>query len=145
MLQWLCKCISKCFTCFRPMLQVFHLDVAYVSNICCKRLFKMFHLFQTYVRSVFIWMLWLLYTYVANVLCKCFTYFRCMLQKSFHVASLAGACRCGPHGIAVPTCVAKRSVRVACQQACGAVPTCMRINRHVVCSYMRHAGVSVQA
>jgi hypothetical protein len=43
---------SKCFTCFRPMLQLFHMNVAYVSDICCKRLFKIFHLFQTYVASV---------------------------------------------------------------------------------------------
>jgi hypothetical protein len=31
------------------MLQVFYLDVAYDSRICCKCIFQMFHLFQTYV------------------------------------------------------------------------------------------------
>jgi len=31
------------------MLQVFYLDVAYVSCICCKCMFQMFHLLQTYV------------------------------------------------------------------------------------------------
>jgi hypothetical protein len=49
------------------MFQVFHIDVekvdrdiaytASVSNAYCKRLFKVFHLFQMYVVSVFIWML----------------------------------------------------------------------------------------
>jgi hypothetical protein len=37
------------------MLQVFYVDVAYVLvaiHICCKWLFKMFHLFQTYVAGV---------------------------------------------------------------------------------------------
>jgi hypothetical protein len=45
------------FICFRRMLQVFYLDVPSVSvaiHVCCKRLFKMFQLFQTYVASVFI-------------------------------------------------------------------------------------------
>jgi hypothetical protein len=41
MLQWLCmyavSVCSKCFTCFRPMLQVFHLDVAYVACCICFR------------------------------------------------------------------------------------------------------------
>jgi hypothetical protein len=45
---------SKCFTYFRHRhMQVFHLDVAYVSDICCKHLFKMFHLFYTYVANMF--------------------------------------------------------------------------------------------
>jgi hypothetical protein len=37
------------------MLQVFYLDVTYVLvaiYICCKRLFKIFHLFHSYVASV---------------------------------------------------------------------------------------------
>jgi hypothetical protein len=46
---------SKCFICFRRMLQVFHLDVAKVdldvAYIC-----KCFKCFHTYVASVFIWM-----------------------------------------------------------------------------------------
>jgi hypothetical protein len=35
---------------------VFYLDVAYVAvaiHICCKRMFQMFHLFQTYVAEMF--------------------------------------------------------------------------------------------
>jgi hypothetical protein len=31
------------------MLQLFYLDVAYVSHTCCKRMSQMFHLFQMYV------------------------------------------------------------------------------------------------
>ena len=60
------------------MLQVFHMDVAKVNRdvsyvamaiyVCCKRLFQMFHLFfQTYVASVFIWMLHIFYTYIVSV------------------------------------------------------------------------------
>jgi hypothetical protein len=50
----------KRFIYFRRMLQVFYLDISYISvtiHIYCKHLFKMFHLFQTYVASVFILML----------------------------------------------------------------------------------------
>jgi hypothetical protein len=61
-------CNSQCFTCFRPMLLCLSgcCNVAYVSDICCKCLIKMFDLFKMYA-SLFIWMLQLLYTYVANV------------------------------------------------------------------------------
>jgi hypothetical protein len=52
------------------------MDAAYVAmavHLCCKRLFPMFHLiFQTYVISVFIWMLHMLHTYVANILSRCY-------------------------------------------------------------------------
>jgi hypothetical protein len=60
----------------RGMLQVFHMnvtkldrDVAYVTSIsetCCKRLFKMFHRFQTYVASVFN----LHIAHVSHICCK---------------------------------------------------------------------------
>jgi hypothetical protein len=47
-------------------------DIAYLAiaiYVCCNCLFQMFHLFfQTYVASVFIWMLIMFDTYV----CKCF-------------------------------------------------------------------------
>jgi hypothetical protein len=46
----------KCFICFRPKLQVFYLDAAYVAVV---------------------------YTYVQSVYCKYFTCFRCILQKCF--------------------------------------------------------------
>jgi hypothetical protein len=52
----------KCFRCSRRVLQVFHKgvakvdqDVAYVAmaiHVCCKCLFKMFHLLPTYVACV---------------------------------------------------------------------------------------------
>ena len=38
--------LSGCCICFTHMLQVFYLDIAYVSHICCN---SMFHLCQTYV------------------------------------------------------------------------------------------------
>jgi hypothetical protein len=84
------------------MLQAFYMDIAKVdrdvayvasvsevcasvSEICCKRLFKMFCMFQTYIASVFISMLHMFrYAYVASVYSKCFIYFRRMLQV-FHL------------------------------------------------------------
>jgi hypothetical protein len=64
------------FRCFRGMFQIFHMDVAKVdrdvthvasvSEACCKCLFKMFHLFQTYVASVLIWMLYMF----SHICCK---------------------------------------------------------------------------
>jgi hypothetical protein len=63
MLQWLYMYVARiCFIGFRRMLQVFYLDVAYVSvaiYICCKRLFKMFICFRR--------MMQLFYLDVANV------------------------------------------------------------------------------
>ena len=44
----------KCFIYFKRMLQVYYLDVAYVAvdiHLCCKCIFQMFHLFQTYVAA----------------------------------------------------------------------------------------------
>jgi hypothetical protein len=69
------------------------LDVAYVAmaiHLCCKYLFRMFHLLQTYVASDFIWMLHMLqwlYTYVAisNVSSASDVCYR----KCFHVASVS--------------------------------------------------------
>jgi hypothetical protein len=53
MSQWLYTYVanvcSKCFTCFRRMLQVFYLDVAYaavVIYICCKHMFQLFRMLQ---------------------------------------------------------------------------------------------------
>jgi hypothetical protein len=45
----------KCFSYFKCMLRVFYLDIAYVAlaiHICCKCMFQMFQLFQTYIVSV---------------------------------------------------------------------------------------------
>jgi len=54
---------SKCFICFRRILQKFHLDVAkvdrgvahvaYVLEACCKSMFWVFQMFQRYISSVF--------------------------------------------------------------------------------------------
>jgi hypothetical protein len=60
--------------------KVFHMDVAKVDrdvtyvamvvHVGCMRLFQMFHLFfQTYVASVFIWILHMFDTYIAKVFC----------------------------------------------------------------------------
>jgi capsule polysaccharide modification protein KpsS len=83
------------------ILQVFQRYVAIISYECCKSrsvmlhilqvfqrhvasvlemLFKMFHLSQTYVASVLIWMLYMFYTYVARI---CFNCFSLMLQYMF--------------------------------------------------------------
>jgi hypothetical protein len=112
---------SKCFTCFKPMLQVFHLDIVYVA---------MLHMFQTYVTSVyskyFICFKRMLqmclfgccsfYTHMLQTyVCKCFTYFRRILQKLLSCCNISRR-RKRAHADAVPTGVA--------------VPTCMRISRH---------------
>jgi hypothetical protein len=62
------------FKCFRVMLQVFYIDIAKIDqdivkvdrnvahvtmtiHICFKCMLQMFHLYQTYVASIFMWML----------------------------------------------------------------------------------------
>ena len=75
------------------MFQVFYMDfakvdrdVAYVAivvHVCCKLLFPMFLFFQMHVASVFIWMLYIFYTYVASVLSGCYVclqWFQVFLQ-----------------------------------------------------------------
>jgi hypothetical protein len=52
-----------------------------VIHVCCKSLFKIFHLFQTHVASV----LYELLHFAANVRSKCFICFRHMLQL-FHLS-----------------------------------------------------------
>jgi hypothetical protein len=96
MLHWLYTNVAsvcfKCFIYFRRMLQAFYRYVSYVATIhvCCKCMFQMFHLLQTYCKC-FIRMLhtlqWL-YTYVATVCLKYFTCFRLMLQQVLHFASI---------------------------------------------------------
>jgi hypothetical protein len=86
----------KYFRCFRGMLQVLHMDVvnvdqndAYVASVsdkCCKRLFKMFHLFQTYVCKRFDLDVDMFHTYVASVPNVLVLYY----NEYFHVAS----CKC---------------------------------------------------
>jgi hypothetical protein len=56
------------------MLQVFHLDVAYVSYICCKCFIWMLHMFSIHT----------CFPGISDVCCKCFNCFRCMLQV-FHL------------------------------------------------------------
>ena len=74
---------NVCFRCFRGMLQAFYIDVAKVDqdvayfamvvHIYYKCLLPMFYLcFQTYVTSVFIFMLHMFHVYIACVLFGCF-------------------------------------------------------------------------
>jgi hypothetical protein len=67
-------------------------DVAHVAtviHVCCKRLFQIFHLFfQTYVASVFIWMLYMFHTYLASVFFSmlhifCNGFFKCFYNVSY--------------------------------------------------------------
>jgi hypothetical protein len=58
-----------CYKCFIWILQKVDRDVAYVVNVLkayCKRLFKIFHLFQTYVASIF----YLNVAHVSHICCK---------------------------------------------------------------------------
>jgi hypothetical protein len=62
-----CKRLFKMFHLFKHMLQqVFYLDVAYVSHTCCK---------------CFIWMLHMFHIDVTSVLSKCCICFTHMLQQ----------------------------------------------------------------
>jgi hypothetical protein len=89
---------------------VFYLDVAYVlvaTYICCKRLFKIFHTFRTYVASVYLDV-----AYVAfdiHICCK-------RILHTFHDVCCRSASCCNinghrkrahaeavPTGVAVPT------------------------------------------
>jgi hypothetical protein len=76
----------KCFSCFRGMLQVFHMDVAKVDrdvayvamvvHVCCKLLSPMYYqFFQTYVASMFIWMLHMFDIYFQMFLSGCYVCF----------------------------------------------------------------------
>jgi hypothetical protein len=60
------------------------LDIACVAmaiHVCCKYLFLMFHLFfQTYVASIFIWMLYMFRTYVCMYFCQDVVYILQWLQ-----------------------------------------------------------------
>ena len=63
--------------------------IASVSKACCKRLFKMFHLFQTYVAGVLIWM----FAFVSHICCNNMFHVFHMFQA--YVASvLFGCCIC---------------------------------------------------
>jgi hypothetical protein len=85
-----CKCMCQVFQTFqRYIVGVSYgccksiLGVAYIASVSetyCKRLFKIFHLFQSYVASIFIWIFHIFHTYVARVCSKCFSCFSCMLK-----------------------------------------------------------------
>jgi len=76
-----CKCfiwilyMLQCCICFRHLLQASIQNISSISDVCCKCVYMdvivAIHMLQMYV-------------------CKCFTCFRRMLQKCFHVATLAG-------------------------------------------------------
>ena len=70
------------------LLQMFQRHVASISEACCKRLFKMFHLFQTMLQEFFIWMLHMFHTHVVSVCFKCFIFLRRMLHSS------VSCCKC---------------------------------------------------
>ena len=65
-----------------------------VVHVCCKLLLLIFHLFfQTYVASVFIWMLYMFHTYVASVLSRyrvCLQWFSSVFSRVF--ASVSDTC-----------------------------------------------------
>jgi hypothetical protein len=71
-----CKCI--------------YLDVALAIHVCCQCMFQMFPLFKMYVTSVLSGcrICCSAYTHVASIYCKCFIYFRRMLQQMLYVASV---------------------------------------------------------
>jgi hypothetical protein len=65
-LEACCKHLFKMFHLFQKyVVSVFYLNVVYVSQICCKSVFEMFHLFQSYV-AISVFLL-----QVASVLSRC--------------------------------------------------------------------------
>jgi hypothetical protein len=78
--------IHVCCKCMYQMFQLFQMYVASVSSgrcICCSCYTRMLEPCFPNVSTVFIWMLHMLqwlYTYIASVCSKCFTYFRRILQ-----------------------------------------------------------------
>jgi hypothetical protein len=70
-----CKRLVKMFYLFQTYVaSVFYLDIAYVSHICCKSMFGMFQLFQSYI-AISVFML-----QVVSVLSGCCICFTHMLQ-----------------------------------------------------------------
>jgi hypothetical protein len=74
--------VTVSYGCYKSRLEMLHMLQAfkrYVASVL-EVLFKMVHLFQTYVASVSIWMLHKFHTYVATICSKCFSYYSLMLQ-----------------------------------------------------------------
>jgi hypothetical protein len=149
---WLYTCVAsvciKCFSCFRCMLQVFHLDVAYVAvaiHVCWNRVFQMFQLFssgcciccsgytrilQVYVPNVspildvfckyFIWML----LYIAVVIHIC----RKRAFQLFHLVSVCCNRCCSPRAAALHAPI-QRYLSLSCRLAL--VIRCARNGRSV--------------
>jgi hypothetical protein len=81
--------------CFRRMLQVFYLDVAYVSHICCKCFMWMLYMFHIYVANIssgccicfamathmFSWRMLQVFQLLLDVCCKCVSS-RCYKSRS---------------------------------------------------------------
>jgi hypothetical protein len=74
-----CKCfrgflrafVQNVFLSEMYVARVFYLDVAHVSHICCKSIFKMFQMFQSYVAiSVFMLQVVRDVAYVSHTCCK---------------------------------------------------------------------------
>jgi hypothetical protein len=74
----------------------FYLNVAYVSHICCKSMFEMFHLFQSYVTiSVFMLHVGSILSgccIVSHVCCKYMFQMFHLLQTMLH--SSVSCCKC---------------------------------------------------
>jgi hypothetical protein len=71
-------------------------DVIYVASVleaCCKRLFKMFHLFQTYVASVF----YLDAAYVSHLCCESMFEMFQLFQSYVAISVISGYCVCFIH------------------------------------------------
>jgi hypothetical protein len=96
---------SLCFSCFRRMFQVFHLDVAYVVmaiHACSSVCFKYFRCFQIYVASVSsgrckvdldVAYITLVNTHVLRACFKCFIYFRTyVINVYLNVAYVTSVC-----------------------------------------------------
>jgi hypothetical protein len=78
-----CKRLFKIFYLFQTYVaSVFYLDVAHVSHLCCKSIFKIFQLFQSYV-VISVFMLQFVSVFFGCYMCFTHTYIAIICSKYF--------------------------------------------------------------
>jgi hypothetical protein len=123
---------SKCFTYFRHMLQVFHLDVAYIAMLHMSR-----HMLQGSIQNV---------TFISDIRCKC-VYLNVIV--AIHICCkriFINVSHLSDYVIEVLSCcnisISRKRAHADAIPMCVAVPTCMRISRHEADISRHEAGIS---
>jgi hypothetical protein len=89
-IAYIAVAIHVCCKCVFQIFQLFHLDVAYIAVAIHHVVFQMFHLFQIY-RRCFIWML-LYVAVVIHICCKC-------MFQLFHLILVCWSRCCSSHAL----------------------------------------------